>query len=63
MMEEADTLCNRVAIITTGVLRTIETPMKLKKLYGDGYDVIINTLKEEKLLISKESLNIGLEEE
>ncbi len=46
MMEEADTLCNRIGILTSGVLRTVETSIKLKKTYGEGYNVVINTLKE-----------------
>lgn len=45
MMEEADTLCHRIGIITNGVLRTVESPIKLKKTYGEGYDIMINTLK------------------
>jgi ABC-type multidrug transport system ATPase subunit len=46
MMEEADTLCNRIGILTSGVLRTVETSIKLKKTYGEGYNVVVNTLRE-----------------
>jgi hypothetical protein len=45
------------------VLRTVETSIKLKKAYGEGYNVVINTLKEERQLISQESLHLGIEEE
>jgi len=41
-MEEADTLCNRVGIMTEGVLRTVGTQQELKKIYGKGYHLCIN---------------------
>ena len=41
-MEEADALCNRVGIITQGVLRTVGTQQKLKKTYGNGYYLSLN---------------------
>jgi ABC-type multidrug transport system ATPase subunit len=41
-MEEADALCNRIGIITQGVLRTVGAQQKLKKLYGNGYFLSLN---------------------
>ncbi len=41
-MEEADALCNRVGIITQGVLRTVGTQQKLKNTYGNGYYLSLN---------------------
>lgn len=46
MMDEADTLCNRIGIITNGVLRTINNQIKLKKKYGGGYRLDINLVKQ-----------------
>jgi ABC-type multidrug transport system ATPase subunit len=46
LMEEADTLCSRIGIITQGVLRTVGTQQKLKKLYGDGYYLSLNLQME-----------------
>lgn len=41
-MEEADTLCHRVGVITDGVLRTVGTQQELKKKYGKGYCLSLN---------------------
>lgn len=53
MMEEADTLCNRVGIITSGTLRTIASQNKLKNLYGGGYRMTISLTKEERVLVNR----------
>jgi ABC-type multidrug transport system ATPase subunit len=42
MMDEADTLCNRIGIITSGVLRTIGNQIMLRNKYGGGYKLDIN---------------------
>lgn len=42
MMDEADTLCNRIGIITSGVLRTIGNQIMLRNKYGRGYKLDIN---------------------
>ena len=55
-MEEADTLCNRIGIITHGILRTIGPQMELKKKYGGGYRVTLSIHKLEKQLIDRNSL-------
>ena len=36
-MEEADVLCDRIAIMTNGILRCIAPQAKLKTTYGGGY--------------------------
>jgi len=42
MMLEADTLCNRIAIMANGSLRTIGTQHWLKATYGSGYLLQLN---------------------
>jgi len=36
-MEEADVLCNRIAIMNNGILRCVAPQVRLKSLYGGGY--------------------------
>ena len=36
-MEEADVLCDRIAIMTNGILRCIAPQARLKSVYGGGY--------------------------
>lgn len=59
-MEEADTLCHRVGIITHGTLRTVENQLKLKKTYGGGYRLNLNLIKEERKLVNANLLRVGL---
>ena len=58
MMEEADALCNRVGIITSGVLRTVAPQTTLKKIYGGGYRLTISTVKEERRLVDRNSIHM-----
>ncbi len=44
-MEEADVLCNRIGIVTDGVLRCIGPQMRLKSIYGGGYHLFVNCQK------------------
>jgi len=44
-MEEADVLCERIAIINLGVMRCIGPQTRLKNLYGIGYHLFINCQK------------------
>lgn len=46
MMDEADTLCNRIGIITNGILRTVGNQIKLRKRYGGGYRLDINLIRD-----------------
>lgn len=45
-MEEADVLCNRISIINDGILRCVAPQVRLKTLYGGGYHLMINCVKE-----------------
>jgi ABC-type multidrug transport system ATPase subunit len=46
-MEEADVLCNRIAIVNDGVVKCLGTQTRLKNLYGGGYHLFINADKAE----------------
>jgi len=48
-MEEADVLCNRIAIVNQGILRCVAPQVRLKSLYGGGYHLEINCVKERYL--------------
>ncbi|CAD8183724.1 unnamed protein product [Paramecium octaurelia] len=45
-MEEADVLCTRIGIISSGVLRCIGQSTHLKSIYGGGYHLFISSHKE-----------------
>lgn len=45
MMIEADTLCNRIAIIAEGNLRVVATQQQLKDKYGSGYTLQLNLVR------------------
>jgi len=45
-MEEADTLCTRIGIMTKGVLRCIGSSLHLKSKYGGGYHLYVNCKKD-----------------
>ena len=45
MMIEADTLCNRIAIMAQGRLKTIGTQQWLKNTYGSGYLLQLNLVQ------------------
>jgi ABC-type multidrug transport system ATPase subunit len=47
-MEEADVLCNRIAIVNNGVMSCLGSQTRLKDLYGGGYHLFINS-KDPKL--------------
>lgn len=49
-MEEADVLCNRIAIVNDGVLRCIGSQNRLKLLYGGGYHLFINCHSQKSLI-------------
>lgn len=48
-MEEADVLCNRIAIVNNGILRCIAPQVRLKSLYGGGYHLQINCQRQHYL--------------
>eukprot|EP01101_Sappina_pedata_P005770 TRINITY_DN2721_c0_g1_i1.p1 TRINITY_DN2721_c0_g1~~TRINITY_DN2721_c0_g1_i1.p1 ORF type:complete len:858 (+),score=273.16 TRINITY_DN2721_c0_g1_i1:275-2575(+) len=41
-MEEADVLCDRIAIMSLGEMKCIGTPLQLKKKFGKGYSLHLN---------------------
>jgi ABC-type multidrug transport system ATPase subunit len=41
-MEEADVLCNRIAIVNDGVVKCLGSQTRLKTLYGGGYHLFVN---------------------
>ena len=45
-MEEADTLCTRIGIMTKGVLRCLGSSLHLKSKYGGGYHLYVNCRKD-----------------
>jgi ABC-type multidrug transport system ATPase subunit len=47
-MEEADVLCNRIAIVNNGVMSCLGSQTRLKDLYGGGYHLFLNS-KDKKL--------------
>ncbi|KAI9596276.1 hypothetical protein BDF19DRAFT_474345, partial [Syncephalis fuscata] len=42
-MEEADTLCDQVAVRVNGQVQAIGTPQRLKNVYGTDYKILIKT--------------------
>jgi ABC-type multidrug transport system ATPase subunit len=57
-MEEADVLCNRIGIVTDGVLRCVGKQIRLKTLYGGGYHLFVNCHRGRQLkIIQKENEN------
>jgi len=42
-MEEAEALCDRTSIMTSGRLRAIGTPQHLKSKFGNGWQLIVKT--------------------
>lgn len=49
-MEEADTLCDRVAFLNKGQIQLLDKPDRLKKKHSD-YTVTIELLNEEKIIL------------
>ncbi|KAI9340189.1 hypothetical protein DFJ73DRAFT_790424 [Zopfochytrium polystomum] len=42
-MEEAEAVCQRIGIMSKGVLRCYANPLRLKELYGAGFRLFFNT--------------------
>jgi ABC-type multidrug transport system ATPase subunit len=53
MMVEADTLCNRIAIIAEGKLKVVGTQQHLKDKFGSGYLLQLNVTKSNKKSVKK----------
>jgi ABC-type multidrug transport system ATPase subunit len=56
-MEEAESLCDRIGIITKGNLRTVGDQFRLKDIYGKGYFISIS------LELEKKMMQLGTEED
>jgi len=48
-MHEAETLCSRIGILINGRFQCIGTPQYLKKKYGEGYRIVVDTLEAQKV--------------
>lgn len=65
MMLEADTLCNRIAIVAKGELVVVGTQQKLKDKFGSGYLLQLNLVKstaanqEMAMAFAREQLHDG----
>ncbi len=57
-MEEADILCNRIAIIDYGKIMALDSPSNLKRSIG-GYDIIEVSLSEIKSEVSDKLKSMG----
>ena len=55
-MEEADVLCQRIGIVTDGMLRCIGPQVRLKTLYGGGYHLFINCHKAKYINLLKNDM-------
>lgn len=49
MMLEADTLCNRIAIVAKGELVVVASQQRLKDKFGSGYLLQLNLVKSSRL--------------
>ena len=52
-MEEAENLCQKIAIMKSGVLMCLGNPLHLKNLYGSGFKLFLNCEHDKILLISE----------
>lgn len=70
-MEEADVLCNRIGIVSQGILRCVAPQVRLKSIYGGGYHLFINCqkgmalalLRRQKRIEAKSKLPGGFKED
>jgi ABC-type multidrug transport system ATPase subunit len=53
-MEEADVLCNRIGIVSDGILRCVAPQVRLKSIYGGGYHLFINCQKGKVLQLLRQ---------
>lgn len=62
-MEEADILCNRIAIMNNGILRCIAPSTRLKNLYGGGYNLQINIMRPRYFELKKKMEKLQTQKE
>jgi len=60
-LEEADSMCNRIAIIDHGKVMAIGSPAELKKLIGGGNIIEVSVSKEDLQKATKAFKEIGLQ--
>ena len=53
-MQEADTLCNRVAFLNKGKIRLLDKPSELKKQYADS-TITVELTNDEKIQLRKDA--------
>jgi len=46
-MEEAESLCDKIGIITNGTIRTVGDLFRLKEIYGKGYFISVSVELEK----------------
>ncbi|MCK5511573.1 MAG: ABC transporter ATP-binding protein, partial [Thermodesulfovibrionia bacterium] len=49
-MEEAEKLCDRVAIMDSGTIITIDTPLRLMEIHGGGLESVYLKLTGKRLI-------------
>ena len=52
-MEEAEVLCDRIGIMSEGVMKCLDIPAKLKQRFGEGYKLSIHTADRSKEMSDK----------
>lgn len=62
-MEEADVLCDRIGIVTDGLLRCVGPQIRLKTIYGGGYHLFINCHRGKYLKLLRKSKQVDQFEE
>jgi ABC-type multidrug transport system ATPase subunit len=62
-MEEADVLCQRIGIVTDGILRCVAPQVRLKTIYGEGYHLFVNCHKGKYIKLLKQRRKILKEQE
>ena len=59
-MEEADVLCNRIGIMTSGILRCVGSTLHLKNKYGGGYHLFVNCKKDVENIEQLEAIQLNV---
>lgn len=46
-MDEAESLCDRIAILVNGTFYCLDSPAMLKNKFGEGFDILMKNPKDE----------------
>ena len=57
-MEEAEALCQRIGIMTKGILRYLANPLRLKELYGFSFKLYMNANDQDTLRACKYIISV-----